>query len=249
MLAPAETGPSPAPQGGETRDRRRRRLLRQLRAAAAPLPGGLAPFATASDLLYQVGGLRHGTPSCRRLTEAVGAGVQGQHAGAAAVPLPGAPAWDSSLPGRGGRKFPGTVACAGMGAFAVPTRAEGGIDWKMLYVGLLYDPRKGNTLYLTGYDFRRLAAALRRYAVTLGLGRAETLVALTDGGNGLGRVLRQAVSGAVVCVPDWWHLSEKLHEVGRLLPEPGAGAARARARAREAALWEQGGKALAKELD
>jgi type VI protein secretion system component VasF len=37
MLAPAETEPLAAPQGAETRDLRRRRLLRQLQAAAAPL--------------------------------------------------------------------------------------------------------------------------------------------------------------------------------------------------------------------
>src|SRR5262245_25053251 len=128
-------------------------------------------------------------------------------------------------------------------------RSKGGIDWKMLYVGLLYDPGKEHTLYLADYDFERLAGTLRRYAVTLGVGRAQTLVALTDGGNGLERVLRQAVSGAVVCVLDWWHLSEKLHEVGRLLHEQDAGAARAWAKARETTLWEQGGQALVKELD
>ena len=165
------------------------------------------------------------------------------------MPLPQAPPWDFSLPERDGQQFPGTVAYAGMDAFAVPTRAAGGVDWKMLYVGLLYDPREGHTLYLADYDFERLAGALRRYAVALGLGRAETLVALTDGGNGLERVLRQAVSGAVVCVLDWWHLSEKLHEVGRLLHEQDAGAARAWAKARETTLREQGGKGLVQELD
>src|SRR5438046_8825539 len=89
----------------------------------------------------------------------------------------------------------------------------------MLYVGLLYDPRKEHTLYLTDYDFERLAGTLRRYAVTLGVGRAETLVALTDGGNGLERVMQKAVSGAVVCVLDWWELSEKLYVGGGVLDE------------------------------
>ena len=218
-------------------------------APVVALLGSLAPFATASDLLCQVSGLRHGTSSCRRLTEAAGAELRQRHARAEAVPLPQAPPWDFSLPERDGQQFPGTVAYAGMDAFAVPTRAAGGVDWKMLYVGLLYDPRKGHTLYLTDYDFERLAGALRRYAVALGLGRAETLVALTDGGNGLERVLRQAVSGAVVCVLDWRCLSEKLHEVGRLLHEQDAGAARAWAKARETTLREQGGKGLVQELD
>ena len=37
MLTPAETDPLAAPQVAETRDQRRRRLLQQLQAAAAPL--------------------------------------------------------------------------------------------------------------------------------------------------------------------------------------------------------------------
>ena len=37
MLTPAEMGPSPPPQGAETRAQRRRRLLAQPQAAAAPL--------------------------------------------------------------------------------------------------------------------------------------------------------------------------------------------------------------------
>jgi hypothetical protein len=213
------------------------------------LLGSLLPFATASDLLRHVNGLRYSTSSCRRLTEAVGAQLQRQHADGRAVVPPERPAWDFSLPDRDGERFRGTVAYAGMDAFAVPTRMEDGIEWKMLYVGLLYDPSKEHTLYLTDYDFERLAGTLRRYAVSLGVGQAETLVALTDGGNGLERVLRQAVSGAVVCVLDWWHLSEKLHEVGRLLHGQDTRAAAAWAKARETTLWEQGGQALVKELD
>ena len=37
MLTRTEMEPSPAPQGAETRDRRRQRLLAELQAAAAPL--------------------------------------------------------------------------------------------------------------------------------------------------------------------------------------------------------------------
>lgn len=218
-------------------------------APIVTLLGSLTPFATAGDLLRQLTGLRYSAATCRRLTERVGAELQAQHARDAAVPLSRPPDWDFALPDRDGQKFSGTVAYAGLDAFAVPTRGAGGVDWKMLYVGLLYDPTKEHTLYLVDYDFEQLAGVLRRYAVTLGVGRAETLVALTDGGNGLERVLRQGVSDAVVLVLDWWHLSEKLHELGRLLHEQDTGAARAWAKARETTLWEQGGKALVAELD
>src|SRR5919199_4140569 len=80
----------------------------------------------------------------------------------AALPLPPR---CQQLPERDGQQCSGTVAYAGMDAFAVPTRADGGIDGKMLYVGLLYDPSKEHTLYLADYDFERLAGTLRRYAV------------------------------------------------------------------------------------
>jgi hypothetical protein len=213
------------------------------------LLGSLAPFATASDLLRQVAGLHFSAATCRRRTESIGAELHERHARQQAVPLPQPPRWDLTLPDRDGRSFPGTVAYVGLDAFAVPTRGDGEVDWKMLYVGLLYDPRKDHTLYLVDYDFEPLAGLLRQYAIALGLGRAETLVALTDGGNGLERVLRQGLSDAVAAVLDWWHLSEKFHELGGLLHDQDPGAAKAWAKARETTLWRRGGKALVAELD
>lgn len=213
------------------------------------LLGTVAPFAQATDILQQVTGLACAPETCRRQTEAVGAQLHAQHQQAQAVALPQPPAWDFTLPAPDGQHFPGTVAYVGLDAFAVPTRGPARVDWKMLYVGLLYDPGKDHTLYLADYDFEQLAATLRCYAVHLGVGQAETLVALTDGGNGLERVLRQGVSGAVVCVLDWWHLSQKLHELGDLLHEQDKSAATAWARARETTLWDEGGTALVAELD
>ena len=213
------------------------------------LLGSLVPFATAADLLRQLTGLRYSTATVRRVTEGVGAELQAQHAGHQAVAPASLPAWDFSLPDRDGQRVAGSVAYAGLDAFAVPTRGPGGVDWKMLYVGLLYDPGKKHTLYVVAYDFEQVATLLRQYALVLGVGRAETLVALTDGGNGLERVLRQGVSDAVVCVLDWWHLSEKVHALGRLLYATDARAANAWAKARETTLWDKGGQALVEELD
>lgn len=213
------------------------------------LLGALAPFAQASDILRKVTGLRCAAETCRRHTEAVGGQLHAQHQQQQPVPLRQLPDWDFRLPERDGRRLPGTVAYLGLDAFAVPTRAQDGVDWKMLYVGLLYDPGKDHTLYLVDYDFEQLAGLLRGYAVALGAGAAQTLVALTDGGNGLERVLQQGVSGTVAFILDWWHLSEKLHDLGGLLHEHDASAATAWAKARETTLWEQGGAALVEELD
>jgi hypothetical protein len=213
------------------------------------LLGALVPFAQASDILDKVTGLRAAPDTCRRRTEAVGAELQARHQRQQAIALPEVPDWDFTLPSRDGRCFPGTVAYLGLDAFAVPTRGDHAVDWKMLYVGLLYDPGKGHTLYLVDYDFEQLGGLLRRYAVALGVGAAETLVALTDGGNGLERVLQQGVSNAVEFVLDWWHVSEKLHALGGLVHEQDKGQATAWAKAQESILWGQGGAAWVVEMD
>jgi hypothetical protein len=213
------------------------------------LLGSLVPFAQVSDLLQRLNGLPVAPETCRQRTEAVGAQLRARHEREAVVVPESLPDWDFTLPARDGQSFPGTVAYVGLDAFAVPTRAAGKVDWKMLYVGLLYDPGKDHTLYLVDYDFEAVARRLRGYAVALGAGQAETLVALTDGGNGLERVLQQGVSGSLVCVLDWWHLSQRIHEVGGLLYESDAGPAAAWIAARKTTLWERGGKALVRELD
>lgn len=213
------------------------------------LLGSLVPFAQASDILRRVTGLRLAPETCRRRTEAVGAELHERHARGVVITPPTLPEWDFRLPTRPGQSFAGAVAYVGLDAFAVPTRTTGKVDWKMLYVGLLYDPGKDHTLYVVDYDFEQVARQLRNYAVALGVGQVQTLVALTDGGNGLERVLRQGVSGALVCVLDWWHLAQKIHELGGLLHEQDPGASAAWSAARKTTLWEQGGRALVAELD
>jgi hypothetical protein len=216
---------------------------------AVTLLGSLVPFASVSDILRRVNGLHLAPETCRQRTEAVGAELRDQYGRGEVVVPPSLPDWDFTLPARDGQSFPGTVAYVGLDAFAVPTRAAGKVDWKMLYVGLWYDPGKSQTLYAVDYDFEAVARQLRGYATALGVGRAETLVALTDGGNGLERVLQQGVSGSVVCVLDWWHLTQKVHEVGGLLYEQDASAAAAWSEGRKTTLWERGGSGLVAELD
>jgi hypothetical protein len=182
-----------------------------------PLFGCLLPFAQAVDRIHKATGLRSAAETCRQLTEAGGAPLHTQHQRNEPMPLSPSPPWDFRLLDDDGHRLADTVAYLGLDAFAVPTRGDGEVDGKMLYVGLLYDPGKDHILYLVDYDFEQLGGLLRRYATMRGAGRAKTLVALTDGGNGLERVLRQGVSGAVVFVLDWWHRSEKLHALGGLV--------------------------------
>jgi hypothetical protein len=201
-------------------------------------------------VLRRLAGLQVSASTCRRVTLAAGERLRRQYAGGAVV-LPGRPAaWDFTLPDRDEKSFPGTVAYLGLDAFAVATRpATGaGVDWRMLYVGLLYDPRKEHTVYVTDFDFEQAAARLRSYAVAFGLAAAEVQVAITDGGNGLERVLRQNVSGALQFVLDYWHEAQRLYKLGGLL-HPGDGAAAASwAERAKGLLWEQGGAALLEHL-
>lgn len=71
-----------------------------------------------------------------------------------------------------------------MDAFAVPAiGADGKREWKMLNVGLLYDPSREHTVYLSEFNQKGAAEQSRDYAIAFDLGRADRLVALTDGGG------------------------------------------------------------------
>lgn len=221
--------------------------------AARPLvalAGTLAPFKQGEDVLRRLAGLQVSASTCRRVTQAAGDRLGQQYADGVVV-LPGRPvAWDFSLPDRDEQSFAGTVAYLGLDAFAVATRpAKGqGIEWRMLYVGLLYDPRKEHTVYVTDFDFEVVATRLRSYAVAFGLNAAEVVVAITDGGNGLERVLRQNVSDALQFVLDYYHEAERLHKLAALLHAGDGGAAVAWAEQVKSILWQEGGEALLRHL-
>jgi hypothetical protein len=200
------------------------------------LAGALAPFGKSQDVLRRLAGVRLSDSTCRRRTEEAGADLRCRHgAGQAVRPPADRRPWDLTLPDRDGQSFAGTVAYVGLDAFAVPTRGPGGrgVAWRMLYTGVLYDPRKEHTAYVADFDHEAAAAQLRLYAAALRLGAADTLVALTDAGNGLEPALRRCLSGALVFVLDFYHAAAHLHAFaqawhGRDSPAAQAWAARAK---------------------
>jgi hypothetical protein len=214
------------------------------------LAGTLCPFGQAEDVLRRLAGLNLSDSTCRRITEASGDQLRAQHQRGEAVRPEDPRPWDFSIPEQDDRTFAGSVAYLGLDAFAVRIRgAQGkGVDWRMLYVGLLYDPRKQHTIYLTDFDFEVVGALLRNYATLFGLGQAQWLVALTDDGNGLQRVLCQNFSMALVCVSDFYHEVERLHTLGGLLHNHDPGAATAWSEQMKGLLWEQGGEAVLERL-
>jgi hypothetical protein len=197
-------------------------------------------------------GLDVSASSCRRVTEAAGRELVDRHrAGEAFCPERPAP-WDLRLVDEGGRRLPEKVLYLGLDAFAVRTRAHGGLttEPRMQYVGLLYDPAKQHTVYVCEYDLAALVAALRRYAVRLGLGKdpAVTVVAITDGGNGLEQAVRGSFSDAVQFILDYYHTAQYLHALADAAWGEGSAAAGAWAEEAKGVAWQQGGEALRERL-
>jgi hypothetical protein len=217
------------------------------------LAGTLAPFRTgAEDILDRFAGLNVSASSCRRVTEQAGRELVEQHqAGVAFCPLRVVP-WDLRLVTEDGKRLPDKVWYLGVDAFAVRTRTHGGLttEYKMLYTGLLYDPAKKHTVYLTERDLDKLVALLRQYAVGLGLGQDGTVivVAVTDGGNGLEQAVRRSFSDAVQFVLDYYHAAEYLHALANAVWGEGSTAAWAWVEEAKHVVWEQGGEALRKHL-
>ena len=121
------------------------------------LAGILQSFGKSEDILKRLAGLNVNHESVRTLTEKQGEQLEQQHGSLTPVEsFDAEKPWDFSLPERDGVSVPGTVAYVGMDAFAVPIiDGDGNRDWKMMYVGLLYNPKKEHTLYLTGTTIGR----------------------------------------------------------------------------------------------
>jgi hypothetical protein len=219
-----------------------------LSAGARPLvclAGTLAPFRDAAeDVLGRLAGIRLGASTVRRVTEQAGAELaQRQRQGDVVAPA-GPRRWDFSIEGHGH-----TAAYVGLDAFSVPIQGPKGAkaDHRMIYAAVLYTPSKQHSHYLVDFDLASLAAQMRRAAIALGLGRANQLIAVTDAGSGLEEALRRNFWEDLLCVLDWYHACEHLHDYVKVVygeGEPGAAwASRAKT-----ILYEQGGTKLLEHL-
>ncbi|HNM98290.1 MAG TPA: hypothetical protein PKK40_10125, partial [Marmoricola sp.] len=67
---------------------------------------------------------------------------------------------------------------------------------------------------------------MRQAAIRLGLARADQVIALCDAGNGLEEAVRRHFWDDLVCILDWYHASEHLHDYSKqLYPRDAAAAA------------------------
>jgi len=218
---------------------RRDRLSSGLRPLVC-LASTLAPFRTAAaDLLKRFSGVKLGASTVRAVTKEAGAALaQRQQQGDIVVPAI-APVWDFTI-----EDHSPTAAYLGLDAFSVPIQGPQGAkaDHRMLYTAVLYTPDKKRSHYLVDFDLARLAASMRQAAIKLGLGAANQLVAISDAGNGLEEALRRNFDEDLMCVLDWYHASQHLHDYAKAA----CGEAE-RASFLEKAkgiLYEQGGTAL-----
>jgi hypothetical protein len=117
-------------------------------------------------------------------------------------------------------------------------------EHRMLYTATLYTPDKKHTHYLVDFDLDGIAAQMRQAAVALGLGAAGNLIAICDGGNGLEEALQRHFWDDLLCILDWYHASQHLHEYAKLLHPRDAAAQAAWAAQAKDVLYERGGTAL-----
>jgi hypothetical protein len=206
------------------------------------LAGTLASFQDASDdLLRRFCGLRVSAGVARLATEEAGRRLHGQQRqGQIVRPLRGRP-WDFTID-----NHTATAAFVGLDAFSVPMQRSGGkkAEHRMLYTATLYTPDKKHTHYLVDFDLDGLAAQMRQAAVALGLGAADKLIAICDGGNGLEEALHRHFWDDLLCILDWYHASQHLHEYAKLLHPRDAAAQAAWAAQAKEVLYEHGGTAV-----
>jgi hypothetical protein len=138
-----------------------------------------------------------------------------------------------------------TAAFMGLDAFSVPIQGPKGAkaDHRMLYTAVLYTPDKSRSHYLVDFELNRLAEQMRQAAVKLGLGKANQLIAISDGGNGLEEALRRNFDEDLTCILDWYHASKYLHDYAKIRYATAAEAA-VWAEKTKGILYEQGGEKL-----
>lgn len=221
----------------------------------------LHPFAEgAEQVLDRLAALRVATSTVQRTTEAVGAQVaELQRDGA--IFQERATAWEWSRDARGQ-----SVAYLSVDATSVPQQGKHGEkrDGRMPNVGAIFNPapRKqkarrdrqlGDIHYVAGLMFlSEMSERLRREAQAVGVGRAEVVIGLTDGGAGLEDCLLKAVSGLgndqIVFILDYHHAREHLVEFAKAFCENEA------CRMEQVGEWSetlktQGGASLLRDLE
>src|SRR5262249_16813434 len=206
------------------------------------LAGSLESFRdSADDILRRFSGVRLSAATVRRATESAGERLLERQRAGGIVKPPRLLPWDFGVEGHSH-----TAAYLGLDAFSVPMQQPGGAkaEHRMLYTGILYTPSKGRALYLVDFELDLIAGQLREAAKAYGLGGADQLIAISDAGNGLEEALRRHFWDDMLCILDWYHAAQHLHDYAGCLHPGDDGQARAWAERAKGILYEEGGTAL-----
>ena len=224
------------------------------------MAGILGSFADAADdVLQRLAGLRISESSVQRHTEAVGRDV-GDRLNAGQMFGPVKPwNWHRDAEGK-------TCAAISLDATGVPQQGAGAsaADCKMATVAMIYNPipegrdrwsgsnatrPRGQARYLaTLHGSAGLGEPLLRQAAQVGLGRAERVIALSDGGVGLEDWLRSHFPRVEAVILDFYHASEYLAALAKAWHGPSSEAAESLHRRWAHRLKHEGGQAMLDEL-
>lgn len=190
------------------------------------LMGLLEPFAEAANsALYRLTGLNVSPSTVQRTTEAVGEQVAQQRSHGATIGPEEAWNWHPDATGK-------TVAYIGLDATGVrqqgphAERAEGRMPW----VGVIFNPDlqsqprqqlMWDSRYVAGLlSLEDIGKQLRRECEAVGIDKADLVIALSDGGNGIENCLTDVLGGLAnefLFILDFWHAAEHVQEFAKLL--------------------------------
>lgn len=224
------------------------------------MAGVLASFATAADdLLRRLSGLRLSESTVTRLTEAVGNDV-GDRLNAGQVFGPATPwAWHKDADGQ-------SCAYIALDATGVPQQGPNAqaAEGKMATVAMIYNPVPASRVPWAQPTARRppwqvrylaslhgqagLGEPLRRQAAQVGIGQADRIIALSDGGAGLEDWLRRHFPRVEAVILDFYHASEHLADLAKAWHGVGTEAATAQHRDWAHRLQHEGGRTVLDEL-
>ena len=212
-------------------------------------------FEKGAELLKETAGIRLGESTIERATEAAGQRIadhlkKGRMFG-------GKQPWDWFRDARGR-----TVGYIGIDATGVRQQGPGGAkaDGRMAYVGMVFNPlpdrervfenlpNPGASMrarYVSGlYPLAEMGPLLRTQGAAVGLDKAESWVALSDGGAGLEDFLRANFPRVEAVILDFYHASEYLAKLAKALHPSDEAAALAQTKSWSRLLRDEGGETM-----
>jgi hypothetical protein len=212
-------------------------------------------FEKGAELLRETAGIRLSESTVQRTTEAVGERIA-THLQKGRL-IGGKQAWDWFRDALG--QTVGYIAIDATGVRQQgphATKAEG----RMAYVGMIFNPlpdrervfehrpRPGEVMkarYISGlYPLAEMGPLLRRQGAQVGLDKAQTWVALSDGGSGLEEFLTTNFPRVQVVILDFYHASEYLAKLAAALYPADEAAALEQTKSWSRLLRDEGGDVL-----